>query len=187
MSSRRSHSKIKKLPKPLLEQINNAIARRGLTYDDLESLVQQWVDSGELHPDEAPSRSALGRHGKNFLARLEQLSMMREQAKTIVTEAAGDGLVMEEAAASLVINEIMSILMAVDKDKGEGMSPADVARIANGLGKLQSSSVQREKLKSDFAKRVKEATKKVAKVAKKAGLSKSTIAKIEREVLGIAQ
>jgi hypothetical protein len=73
------------------------------------------------------------------------------------------------------------------RDPEDGIAPADVARIAAGLGKLQSSSVQREKLKTDFAQRAAAAAKKVSGMAKKAGLSKLTIEQIEREVLGVVR
>jgi len=185
MAPRRSHSKVSKLPRALVDRLNEAIAKHGYTYDELSKMVDDWIAKGLLAREDAPSRSALGRYGKNFLARMEQLGIMREQAKTIVTEAAGDGLVMEEAAVNLVLNEIMTIFMHSDPE--QGMKPADVARIASGLGKLQQSSVRREALKMDFEKRAQAAAKKVTAIGKRAGLSKDTIATIEREVLGIAR
>lgn len=182
--SRRSHSKITKLPQRLRAAIDDAIAKRGATYDQLAATVEQWIAEGKVAATDAPSRAGLARYGKNFLARMEQLNLMREQARQIVTSANGDGMVLDEAATNLVLNEIMSIFMA--RDPKDGIKPGDVARIAAGLGKLQSSSVQREKLKGEFEKKVREAAKTVSGKAKKAGLSKQAIEEIEREVLGIA-
>jgi hypothetical protein len=173
------------MPQRLRAAIDTAIAKHGATYDQLAAMVEKWIKAGEIKADAAPSRAGLARYGKNFLSRMEQLNAMREQARQIVTSANGDGMVLDEAATNLVLNEIMSIFMA--RDPEDGIAPADVARIAAGLGKLQSSSVQREKLKTDFAQRAAAAAKKVSGLAQKAGLSKRTIEQIEREVLGVVR
>jgi hypothetical protein len=186
--AKRVHSKVTKMPQRLRAAIDTAIAKHGATYDQLAAMVEKWIKAGEIKADAAPSRAGLARYGKNFLSRMEQLNAMREQARQIVTSANGDGMVLDEAATNLVLNEIMSIFMARDPlDPKDGITPADVARIAAGLGKLQSSSVQREKLKTDFAQRAAAAAKKVSGMAKKAGLSKQAIAQIEREVLGVVR
>lgn len=183
--ARRAHSKVTKLPQRLRAAIDTAIAKRGATYDALAAMVEKWIGEGALKPEDAPSRAGLARYGKNFLSRMEQLNAMREQARQIVTSANGDGMVLDEAATNLVLNEIMSIFMA--RDPEDGIAPGDVARIAAGLGKLQQSSVQREKLKTEFAQRAEAAAKKVSGLAKRAGLSKNTIEQIEREVLGVVR
>ena len=180
---RQAHSKVSKLPQRLRAAIDDAIAKRGMTYDKVAAMIEQWIAEGKVNAGEAPSRAGLARYGKNFLARMEQLNVMREQARQIVTSANGDGMVLDEAATNLVLNEIMSIFMA--RDQKWISKPGDVARIAAGLGKLQSSCVQREKLKTDFAQRAQAAAKKIVATAKKAGLSKATIEQIERDVLGI--
>lgn len=183
MSARRRHSKVGQLPAPLREAIHGAIAA-GKTYDQCAEMIGAWVAEGAVAPAAAPSRAAVARYGKHYMARMEQLQLVREQARSIVSAAGSDGMALDEAATNLVLNEIMSIFMS--RDPKDGVPPADVARIAAGLGKLQSSSVQREKLKTDFETRAAAAAKKVGATARKAGLSKEAIAQIEREVLGIA-
>lgn len=189
MAMRRTQSKTKRLPKPLLDAVNKAIAKQHFTYDDLTRLIAEAVRDGKIKPDEAPSRSGLHRYGQQYLDKMEQLVMVREQAKVIVNEAGGDGLVMEEAAVNLVLNEIITIMMATDSEKG--MKPGDVAKIASGLGKLQQSSVNREKIKTEFKKEAQARAKAVAKDSvkkmKKAGLSGKAIAEIEQNILGIPQ
>ena len=181
---RRAHSKVLKLPPRLRAAVDAAIVKRGATYDELAELVNGWVRDGQLTKDKAPSRAGLARYGKHALARFEQLDLVREQAKAVVASAEEYGMVLDEAATNLVLNEIMSVFM--QRDPNEPMKPADLARIAAGLGKLQSSSAQREKVKGEFEKRASAAAKKVTATAKKAGLSKEAIAQIERDVLGIA-
>lgn len=185
MANRRAHSKVSKLPQRLRAAIDDAIAKRGMTYDKVAAMIEQWIAEGKVNAGEAPSRAGLARYGKNFLARMEQLNVMREQARQIVTSANGDGMVLDEAATNLVLNEIMSIFMA--RDPEDGIKPGDVARIAAGLGKLQQSSVQREKLKTDFAQRTEAAAKKITAAARKGGLSQDAVDAIRRDILGIAK
>jgi len=185
MARRRAHSKVSRLPPALRGAIDDAIVKRGATYDELTALVTGWVRAGKLKAEDAPSRAALGRYGKHALARFEQLDLVREQAKAVVAKAEEYGMVLDEAATNMVLNEIMAIFMS--RDPGKPMKPGDLARIAAGLGKLQQSSAAREKVKAEFQKRAGMAAKKVSGLARKAGLSKNTIAQIEREVLGVVR
>lgn len=181
MATRRRHSKVGQLPQALREAINSAIAA-GKTYDDLAGMVDTWVAQGAVAPAAAPSRAAVARYGKHYMARMEQLHLVREQAKSIVSAAGSDGMALDEAATNLVLNEIMSIFMS--RDPKNGVPAADVARIAAGLGKLQSSSVQREKLKTDFETRAKHAAKQATQVMKRAGISQKAIDEVEQILMG---
>ena len=182
MTKRRSHSKVSRLATSLRRAIDDAIVKRGATYDELTALVVGWVRAGKLKPDEAPSRAALGRYGKHTLARFEQLDLVREQAKAVVAKAEEYGMVLDEAATNLVLNEIMSVFM--QRDPGKPMKPADLARIAAGLGKLQQSSAAREKVKSEFEKRAATAMKKAVGAMKRAGASKQAIDEVENILMG---
>jgi hypothetical protein len=184
MANRRTRSKVTQLPTNLVAAINQAMVC-GKTYTEIAVMIRGWIAEGQIDKTAAPSRSGVGRYGKDFLTRMEILSRVREQAKAIVTQAAGDGLVLEEAAGNLALNEIITVFMKADPDKG--LKPSDVACIATAIGRLQSSSVQREKLKTDFATRAREAVKKITATATKAGVSQATIAEIERDVLKIAR
>ena len=184
MKSRRAHSKVTQLPANLVAAINQAMVC-GKTYTEIAVMISGWIAEGQIDKTAAPSRSGVGRYGKDFLTRMEILSRVREQAKAIVTQADGDGLVLEEAASNLALNEIITVLMRADPEVG--LKASEVAFIATAIGKLQSSSVQREKLKTDFATRAREAVKKITATAVKAGVSQETIAQIERDVLKIAQ
>lgn len=181
MATRRRHSKVGQLPQALRDAIHNAIAA-GKTYDALAEMVGAWVAKGKVDPAAAPSRAAVARYGKHYMARMEQLQLVREQARSIVSAAGSDGMALDEAATNLVLNEIMSIFMS--RDPKDGVPAADVARIAAGLGKLQSSSVQREKLKTDFETRAKNAAQQASKVMKKNGLSQKAIDEVEQILMG---
>jgi len=181
-ATRRSHSKVSRLPASLRRAIDNAIVKEGATYDELTALVGGWVRGGKIKKEEAPSRAALGRYGKHALARLEQLDLVRDQAKAVVAKAEEYGMVLDEAATNLVLNEIMSVFM--QRDPGEPMKAGDLARIAAGLGKLQQSSAAREKIKADFDRRAQAAAKKAVGAMKRAGASKQAIEEVEGILMG---
>jgi hypothetical protein len=183
MANRRTHSKVAKLAAPLRAAIHDAIVKRGATYDELTALVTGWVRAGKLKAEDAPSRAALGRYGKHALARFEQLDLVREQAKAVVAKAEEYGMVLDEAATNMVLNEIMAIFMS--RDPGKPMKPGDLARIAAGLGKLQQSSAAREKVKAEFQKRAGAAAKKVTDIERKGGLSKQDANVIRAKILGV--
>lgn len=178
--ARRTHSKISRLPESLRAAIHDALIRRGATYDDLTGLVSAWVRDAKVAAADAPSRAGLARYGKHFLSRMEQLHQAREQAKAVVANAEEYGMALDEAATNMVLNEIMSIFMS--RHPGKPMSPADIARIAAGLGKLQSSSVQREKLKSDFARQVNDARIRAVAAARAEGLSEESAERIGDQI-----
>lgn len=180
---RRSHSKVSRLATSLRRAIDDAIVKRGATYDELTSLVEGWVRAGKIKKEDAPSRAALGRYGKHALARFEQLDLVREQARAVIAKAEDYGMVLDEAATNLVLNEIMSVFMS--RDPGEPMKPGDLARIAAGLGKLQQSSAAREKVKAEFGKRAKAAEKVVNEIQRAGGLTKENANVIRAKILGI--
>ena len=135
---RRKHSKITSiLPPELVEAIHQRLVN-GDTYQD----IADWLNQ----KGHDVSRSSVGRYGKDFLARLERLKIVKEQAKTIVTENKdGPATEMAEAANQLAMQLIMENLLTVDDLKG-----AKITEVLKALALLERSGVQREKLKFDF-------------------------------------
>jgi DNA-binding transcriptional regulator YhcF (GntR family) len=182
MASRRTHSKVMKLPPRLRDAIRDALVKHGKNYDQVAELVEQWVAAGEIKPEDKPSRSGIARFGKLELARLEQLEHTREYARAVVAKADEYGMALDEAASNTLLNELMSIFMKRSPD--QPMDPGELARIMTGLGKLQQSSAAREKMKTEFQKRIEAATKKATGAMKRAGLSKTAIAEVEGILMG---
>lgn len=168
----RSHSKIAKaLSASDRDELNRKLATAGVTYDDIVG----WLD-GKGH---RISRSAVGRYGKDFLARLERLKEVETKAKTIVSEV-GDALAMEEAAAKIFTQKVLEHLLSIDDLSGQKFGGLMMA-----FSKLQSSSTQRERLKADLKKRVTEAAEEVNQLARSSGLSDEAAGKIRMKILGI--
>ncbi|MDI3480803.1 MAG: hypothetical protein PWQ97_458 [Tepidanaerobacteraceae bacterium] len=141
MAERRKHHKIEKLPDELVEAVNKKLVE-GHTYQE----ITQWLNE----MGHSVGKSSVARYGKDFLSRLERLRVVKEQAKAIVNES-GDrpATEMAEAANQMAMQLIMETLMKVDS-----ISTDDIHKIFNALARLESSGVQREKLKMDFRQKI---------------------------------
>lgn len=172
MGRNRSHSKIAKALSPEdLKELHKALSTPGVTYDD----VVDWLKARGYQI----SRSAVGRYGKDFLSRLERLREVEEKARTIVSEV-GDALAMEEAAAKIFTQKVLEHLLSIDDLSGQKFGSLMMA-----FSKLQASSTQRERLKTDIQKKINEAAEEVNKVAKAKGLSDEAASEIRQKILGI--
>lgn len=174
MGKNRSHSKIAKALSPGdRDEINKRLATPGVTYDD----IVEWLDGKGYKI----SRSAVGRYGKDFLSKLERIHEVEQKARAIVAEA-GDGLPMEEAVSKVFTEKVLSHLLELDDLSGQKFGSLMMA-----FAKLQSSSTQRERLKTEHQKKAKAAAESVKEKAKKGGLSEEAIKKIEEDILGIVR
>lgn len=157
--NRRRHSKIHQLPDPVVEEINRLLVSPGITYEMITDHLKK------LGHD--VSKSSVGRYGKDFVARLERLKIVKDQAKAILDEG-GDrpATELQEAANQMAMQLIMETLMKVDNiDVSEdGEKLTDVLK---ALANLERSAVSREKLKFEFNKGVEAAAAKIKEALKK--------------------
>lgn len=173
MGKNRSHSSIDRALTPGDKaELNRRLATPGVTYD----VVVDWLkDKGY-----SISRSAVGRYGKDFLARIETLKVVEEKARAIVSEVGANALSMEEAAAKIFTQKVLEHLLEIDDLSGQKFGA-----LMTAFAKLQSSSTQRERLKADFQKKISEAADEVSRVAKAKGLSDEAASEIRQKILGI--
>lgn len=173
---RRKHHKILDLPAGVVDAVNSALAR-GATYEDI---VRMLRDMGH-----EVGKSSVGRYGKEFLARLERIRVVQEQAKAVLEETQGEPLRTEEATTQIALSMIAETLLALPDMRGA--KPVELVR---ALAHLQSSSASRERLRmgwrAEQQARAQQAAAEVGKVAKAGGLSDETIRQIEERILGIA-
>jgi hypothetical protein len=174
VSTRRKHSRLAtELPKEIRAEVDRLLLEPGITYDDIkEFLTGRGFDI---------SRSSIGRYGQEFMSAYQRLRQVEDQAKSLVTEAGGDGLVLEEAASKLFAQQILEALV------NNSMDVREKAKLIDAFAKLQASSTMREKFKSDLAAKAATAAEKVEKIVRKGGLSAETVQTIRREILGIAR
>lgn len=160
-----------RLPEDVRAQVDRLLIESA-TYDEVAAFL------AELGYD--ISRSAIGRYGKEFLAVYQRLRMIEDQSRALVSEA-GEGLVLEEAAAKLFAQQIVEGLANKEIDVKR------LPRLVSDFAKLQSSAVQRERFKKDIAKKTVAAVEKIEKRSSAGGasLSPETLRIIKEEVYGI--
>lgn len=171
MAKNRVHSRISDdLPDQIQREVDRLLVEGNATYDEIkEFLTGKGYDI---------SRSAIGRYGKEFVARYRELKIIEDQSKTLISKV-GDGLQGEEAVNKMFVAQLARLLI-------EGrLDVLEVPRLVSDFAKLQSSSVLRERLKMEFAKRVEKAADEVVKTAKAGGLSAERAEEIRKKILGI--
>jgi hypothetical protein len=103
MKTRRQHGRVRDdLPEEIRAQVNRLLLEPGNTYDDIKAfLADQGFDI---------SRSSIGRYGKDFFGSYQQLKVIEDKSRALVSEA-GDGMVLEEAASKLFSQVVIETLM----------------------------------------------------------------------------
>jgi hypothetical protein len=165
----RKHSRIEDgLPADIRQQVDRLLIE-GTTYEQIAAFLK---DKGyDL------SKSSVGRYGKDFLNMLRQVRILQDQAQALVSDEA-TGLVAEEAISKLLAVQIF------DQLRGD-MDVKGLSQVIGSFSKLQSSNVQRERLKIDLKERMAAAANEVETIAKSNGLSESAVEEIKNKILGI--
>jgi len=166
----RRHGKVHELPEEIRREVDDLLVEPGITYEDIAAyLKKKGYDI---------SRSSIGRYGKEYLDTYQQLRIVEDQARTLVSEA-GDGLVLEEAGAKLFAKKIVQLLMEEDVDIQK------IPKLLMGFAALQRSSVSREKMKADIQKKISRTAEEVTEAVKSKGLSDAAAEEIRKKILGI--
>lgn len=167
----RRHSRVSDdLPQEVRREVDRLLVEGNVTYDDIKAfLAEKGYDI---------SRSAIGRYGKEFLARYQKLRILEDQSRTLVSEA-GDGMVLEEAASKLFAQKIVEAQLSGELDILE------LPRLVSDFAKLQSSTVARERFKSEMKNRVEKTAESVEKMVKAGGLPDDKAREIREKILGI--
>lgn len=136
------------------------------------------------------SRSAIHRYGQKIERRMSAIKASTEAAK-LITEAAGDDQdARSEAVIALVQTEMFDSIIAIQEAEDPDVSPADrlglMSKAAKNIATLARASIAQKQFKTIVQARATEAAEKVAKLAKKGGMSASTVDEIRRSILGIA-
>lgn len=176
-------SSITALPEPVREALNRELSARNFSgYEALE----EWLSEQGFEI----SKSAIHRYGQKIERRMAAIKASTEAAK-FITEAAGDDQdARSEAVIALVQTEMFDSIIAIQEAGDEDMSPADrlgmMSSAAKNIATLARASIAQKQFKTTVQARATEAAEKVAKLAKKGGMSAATVEEIKRSILGIA-
>jgi hypothetical protein len=167
----RRHSRIgDELPQVLKREVDRLLVEGNVTYDDIKAFLEE--KGYDI------SRSAIGRYGKEFLASYQKLRVIEEKSRALVSDA-GDGMVLEEAAAKIFAQKIVEAQLL------EGFDILENPRLIGDFAKLQSSTVARERFKREIKEKVVKTAESVVRTARQGGLSEEKAEEIRRKILGI--
>lgn len=175
---RRRHFKAEQLPEVVRAEIERLL-EAGHTYDEIHAHLQGL--GAQI------SRAALGRWGKHWLAKREDLDTMRAIAREYAEGQGAEPLALEEVAAALALDLICRCLLTFHDIQADELTIHDVTSLVGAIGRLQSSGVAREKWQLEVASRAKAAADEVEKTARKGGLSDALVNDIRRKILGIGE
>jgi Glu-tRNA(Gln) amidotransferase subunit E-like FAD-binding protein len=176
-------SSVTALPEEVRNALNQELAARNFTgYAELED----WLRGQGFEI----SKSAIHRYGQKIERRMAAIKASTEAAK-FITEAAGDDQdARSEAVIALVQTEMFDSIIAIQEAADEELSAAErlgmMSDAAKNIAALTRASIAQKQFKTIVQARAQEAADKVAKLAKKGGMSASTVDEIKRSILGIA-
>jgi len=168
----RTHHKIASYPQDVIARVNEMLVA-GDVYTEIASYLAKVG-----HPT---GSSSVGRYAQNFLKSLEKIKIVTEQSKAILETTLGTGLQVEEAAVQIALSKIMEFLIDMPDIKKE-----EASKVFTALARLQSSGVQREKLKIVWKEKIREAADEIETTVKKKGLTDEAADAIKKKILGIA-
>lgn len=174
LKSKRSHSKIAKLPDEIRQAVDRKIME-GVEYQEIADYINAMGSQ--------VSRSSVNRYGQKFMAKMEKLRLAREQAK-IVVENAKDGPALEtvEAANQMAVQVILERLIEM-----EDIKEAKSTDVLKALALLERSATMREKLKLEARQKADTAVKNIedAATAGQRNLDPDTLSFIKEQIYGI--
>lgn len=175
-------SKISALPAEVRAWLDKALAEGNFSgYEQLEKLL---TDKGFTI-----GKSSIHRYGQKLEQKLAAVKASTEAARAIAAAAPDDADLRSAAAMSLVQTEIFNVMVAL-QEAGDEADPAErlrlMARAAKPLAELSRASVNQKKWEAEVTARVQAAADAAAKIAKKGGLSASSVDEIRKRILGIS-
>lgn len=176
-------SSVTALPDEVRDALDQELAARNFTgYAELEG----WLRGQGFEI----SKSAIHRYGQKIERRMAAIKASTEAAKFIADSAGDDADARSEAVIALVQTEMFDSIIAIQDADDEELTPAErlgmMSSAAKNIATLARASIAQKEFKTKVQARAAEAAEKVAKLARKGGMSAATVDEIKRSILGIA-
>lgn len=169
--SRKKAGKASDLPVDILDQIDRLLVE-GVSYDDISNFLGE--QGFEI------SKTAIGRHGEEFFETCRKLRVLEEKSRVLASRGE-DGLILEEATSRLLAQMILEALLSGEIEKER------LPRMLSDFTRLQSSNVQREKLRLEVMRRTEKSAEDEDESGRRGGLSDEAAAEIRRKILGLPE
>lgn len=174
-------AKIKQLPREIRDWLDQALAEKNFAgYKQLEAELSARGF--------AVSKSSIHRYGANLEQKLAAIKDSTEAALLISKAAPDDAGEREAAVMSMLNTEIFNVLVnarQLNDEKDPARRMKLLSSLATSVSKLSRASIHQKKHEQEVRAKAQTAADKVARLAKKGGLSVSTVDTIRREILGI--
>lgn len=175
-------SPLTRLPPELKRWLEDELLRRG--FSDYRALAADLQAKGV-----AASKSGLHRYGSNLERRLSAIRASTKAAALIAKDSPDDADDRSAAVISLIQTDIFETLVTL-QDVDREVEPAKraelLAKLAKNAATLTRASVAQKRHAIEIRTKAEAAADKVARLAKKGGMSAGTVDAIKREILGIA-
>lgn len=174
-------SKITQLPPAVRDWLDRALAEKN--FSGYEQLEQELARRGY-----SIGKSSIHRYGANLERKLSAIKASTEAARMIAASAPDDADQRSAAVISLIQTEVFDVLVALqDLADADPMKRAKLlSTVARNVATLSRASVNQKKHELEIRGKTQAAADRVARLAKKGGLSGATVDSIKREILGIA-
>lgn len=138
MPDNRAHSKIDDLPPPLKKDVDEMLLA-GETYQTIAGHLQE-------HGEDV-SYSSVGRYGRKYLKKFEEVRIAKEYAKLL----AEDNIERPPTELHEANNMLMSQII-MESILDDNMTQKEKAAAARSIATLQRAQIQNERLKADARK-----------------------------------
>jgi hypothetical protein len=168
-------NQVTKLPKPVKDWLDRALAEKG--FSEYEALALELNGKGF-----AISKSAIHRYGQKFQQRVGEIKTATEMARVIIEANPDDDNSQNEALIRLAQERLMTALVDMDTaDSGK------LVKATRAIADIARASVSQKRFREEVLAKAKSAADKVAKMARRGGLSDDAADEIRRAILGIAE
>jgi hypothetical protein len=175
-------SKVSALPPEVRAWLDQALAEGN--FSGYESLAAALKERGF-----SIGKSSIHRYGERLEQKLEAIKASTHAATMIAKAAPDDADLRSAAIISLVQTDTFNTLVQL-REAAEEPDPAKriklLSAVAGNIAKLSRASVNQKKHEIETRGKAEAAADRVARLAKKGGLSAPTVETIKREILGIA-
>lgn len=181
--------KIATLPPDLREWLHKTFVERA--FGDIEGITEELNQlMKEAGVAISIGKSAVGAESLRVRRAQEAIRATTEAAKVIAESSADPSDTRSAAAMALVQSEVFELLLQIreSEDLTDPVARLDVMNeAALGLSRMGRARVLQAKWADELETRAKAAADKVAKLAKKGGMSAATVAEIRTSILGIVK
>ena len=135
------------------------------------------------------SRSSVHRYGQKIERRFAAIKDSTEAARLIADQATDEGDTRSEALMAMLQTELFNAMVDIGEIDDEELPPIKkfglMSHAAKNIAALTSASARLKEYQAKVKVKVEDTAEKVAKSAKKGGLSNEAAEAIRRQILGI--